>query len=171
MLSDGVSFPPARASTSLPYGSVMAHGRQAQLLCFKTFYGSSTPRPRSEPQSTSVNATTCRVQEKEQDRTGALRVRKLLLVKVENSQVLTSQRRFFSGRILMPSYEPQMQVVSLLRHKSPTKEGEGPCIRSTLGRMAAVILRVDSGGVDSKTPSCRYRVLLTADDICVKVLD
>ena len=119
----------------------------------------------------SVSATTCRVQEKEQDRTGAFRVRKLLLVKVENSQVLTSQSRLFSGRTLMPSYEPQMQVVSLLRHKSPTKGGGGPCIRSTLGRMAAGILRVDSEGVDIKTSSCRFRVLLTADDICVKVLD
>ena len=28
-----------------------------------------------------------------------------------------------------------------------------------------------SGGVDSKTSSRRYRVLLTADDICAKVLD
>ena len=120
----------------------------------------------------SVSATTCRVQEKEQDRTGAFRVRKLLLVKVENSQVLTSRSRLFSGRILTPSYEPQMQVVSLLRHKSPSnKNGVGPCIRSTLGRMAAGILRVDSEGVDIKTSSCRYRVLLTADDICVKVLD
>ena len=87
--------------------------------------------------------------------------------KVENSQVLTSRSRLFSGRILMPSYEPQMQVVSLLRHKSPSnKNGVGPCIQSTLGRMAAGILRVDS-----KTSACRYRVLLTADDICVKVLD
>ena len=110
------------------------------------------------------------MQEKEQDRTGAFRVRKLLLVKVENSQVLTSQSRLFSGRTLMPSYEPQMQVVSLLRHKSPTKGGGGPCIRSTLGRMAAGILRVDSEGVDIKTSSCRFRVLLTADDICAKVL-
>lgn len=141
MLSDDVSFPPARASTSLPHGFAMAHGRQAQLLCFETFYGSSTPRSRSEPQWTSVNATTCWAQEKEQDRTGAFGVRKLLLVKVENSQVLTSQSRLFSGRILMPSYEPQMQVMSLLRHKSPSKNGGGPCIRSTLGRMAAGIMK------------------------------
>ena len=70
----------------------------------------------------------------------------------------------------MPNYEPQMQVVSLLRHKSPTKDGGGPCIRSTLGHMAAGILEVDSRGVDSKNSSCRYRVLLTADDICVEVL-
>lgn len=71
----------------------------------------------------------------------------------------------------MPNYEPQMQVVSLLRHKSPTKDGADPCIWSTLGRMAVGFLRVNSEGVDSKPSPCRYRVLLTADDICVKVLD
>ena len=134
----------------LPYHMALLWHTDGRLSYFalETFYGSSTPRSRSEPQSTSVNATTCRVQEKEQDRTGAFRVRKLLLVMVENSQVLTSRSRLFSGRILTPSYEPQMQVVSLLRHKSPTKDVGRPCIRSTPGRMAAVILRVDSGGVD-----------------------
>jgi hypothetical protein len=74
----------------------------------------------------------------------------------------------------VPNYEPQMQVVSLLRNKSPTKDIEGPCIWfscSALGRMAAGILKVHSGGVDSETSPCRYRVLLTADDICAKVLD
>lgn len=68
----------------------------------------------------------------------------------------------------MPNYEPQMQVVSLPRTKSPTKDTEGPCIWSScsaLGHMAA-----KSGGVDSKISSRRYRVLLTADDICAKVL-
>jgi hypothetical protein len=73
----------------------------------------------------------------------------------------------------MPNYEPQMQVVSLLRNKSPTKDTGGPCIWSScsaLGPMAAGILESKSGGVDSKTSSRRYRVLLTADDICAKVL-
>ena len=68
----------------------------------------------------------------------------------------------------MPNYEPQMQVVSLLQNKSPTKDTGGPHIWSScsaLGHMAA-----KSGGVDSKTSSRRYRVLLTADDICAKVL-
>lgn len=41
----------------------------------------------------------------------------------------------------------------------------GLCIRSALGRTAVGILEIASRGVDSDPSPCRYRVLLTADDI------
>ena len=78
----------------------MAHGRQDHLLALVMFRRIVNTKTVICAAVVSVNATACRAQEKEQVctyRRGASKARKLLLVKIENSQLLTSQSRAFLG--------------------------------------------------------------------------
>jgi hypothetical protein len=132
--------------------------------------GSSIPSLRSEPQTTGVNATACRAQEKE-EQIWLQRVRKLLLVKIE----IASRSLVVVGPSWADLYAESTNRKcngTLIRDESPKDKGLcsarwNECCRS--GKRTCRLARLNSAGICSGRSQCRHRLLLTADETWKKV--